>query len=116
NDTELEERDLPAAEPKPPHGVSRQTWGAEGLSPLRALLGTRNARGLLAASELRAFAEQNDGRYFQFRLCKQAGRADPALGWVLSPESEELMREQLRSDACGNAAQMRALLEALRGG
>jgi hypothetical protein len=35
---------------------------------------------------------------------------------VLSPESEDLMREQLRSNACGNAAQLRSLQETLRGG
>jgi hypothetical protein len=116
NDTDLEERDLPSDKPQPPHGAERKTWGAEGLSPLRALLATRDARGLLAASELRAFVEQNDGRYFQFRLCREPGRTDPALGWVLSPESEDLMREQLRSNACGNAAQLRSLQEALRSG
>jgi hypothetical protein len=116
NDTDLDERDLPSDKPQAPRGAARQTWGAEGLSPLRALLATRGARGLLAASELRAFAEQNDGAYFQFRLCREPGRTDPALGWVLSPESEDLMREQLRSDACGNAEQMRSLLEALRAG
>ena len=116
NDTDLEERDLPSDKPQPPHGAERKTWGAEGLSPLRALLATRDARGLLAASELRAFAEQNDGRYFQVRLCREPGRTDPALGWVLSPESEDLMREQLRSNACGNAAQLRSLQEALRSG
>ena len=115
NDPELEARDLPLGKPELPRSRPRETWGAEALSPLRALLHTRDARGLLAASELRAFAEQNGGHYFQFRLCREPGRPDPALGWVLSAESEELMREQLRSEACGNAAQMKQLLEALGG-
>ena len=113
NDSDLEARDLPVSAPEQPRSRPRETWAAEVLSPLRALLHTRDARGLLAASELRAFAEQNGGRYFQFRLCREPGRADPALGWVLSAESEELMREQLRSDACGNAEQMRQLLRVL---
>jgi hypothetical protein len=114
NDPELEARDLPAGEPQPPRAATRETWGAEALSPLRALLHTRDARGLLAASELRAFAEQNGGRYFQFRLCREPGRPDPALGWVLSTESEDLMREQLRSDVCGNAGQLKELVDSLR--
>ena len=116
NDPELTAGDLPAGEPRTPESRKRETAASEILSPLRALLHTRDARGLLAASELRATAEQNGGKYFQFRLCKEAGRADPALGWVLSGESENLMRQQLRSDACGNAEQLRSLLEALQGG
>lgn len=115
NDPELGERNLPTAKPQALPGAPRETWGSEVLSPLRALLHTRDARGLLAASDLRVLAEESGGAYFQFRLCKQAGHADPALGWVLSDESEELMREQLRSDACGNAAQLKALMGALRG-
>jgi len=116
NDPELGERDLPSGEPQPPRAVGRQTWAAEVLSPLRALLHTRDARGLLAASDLRALAEQSGGRYFQFRMCKEAGHPDPALGWVLNAESEDLMRKQLRSNACGNADQLRSLLETLQGG
>ena len=116
NDPELTAEDLPVAEPKTPENRKRETAASEILSPLRALLHTRDARGLLAASELRALAEQNGGKYFQFRLCKEAGRADPALGWVLSGESENLMRQQLRSGACGNAEQLRSLLDALQGG
>ena len=116
NDPELDEQDLPSREAKAPRAGKSEAAGAEVLSPLRALLHTRDARGLLAASELRAVAEQSGGLYFQFRLCKEKGEADPALGWVLSRESEDRMRRQLRSEACGNAAQMRSLLEALRGG
>jgi hypothetical protein len=116
NDPELGERDLPAAAPQPPRGAKPQTVAGEALSPIRALLHTRNARGLLAASQLRAFAEQNDGKYFQFRLCKEPGHPDPALGWVLSDESEELMRKQLVSARCGNAEQLKSLLEVLRSG
>jgi hypothetical protein len=116
NDPELGERDLPSSDPQPPRGAKRETWAGEALSPLRALLHTRDARGLLAASELRALAEQNGGKYFQFRLCGEPGHSDPALGWVLSDDSEELMRRQLRSSACGNAEQLKSLLETLQGG
>jgi len=115
NDPDLGERDLPLGEPQAPRAVERQTWAGEALSPLRALMHTRNARGLLAASELRALAEQSGGMYFQFRMCKEAGHPDPALGWVLNTESEDLMRTQLRSSACGNADQLKSLLEILQG-
>jgi hypothetical protein len=115
NDPELGERDLPLPSPQPPHAVGRETWAAEVLSPPRALLHTRDARGLLAASELRALAEQSGGKYFQFRMCKEDGHAEPALGWVLDAASEDLMREQLRSNACGNADQLKSLLETLGG-
>jgi hypothetical protein len=114
NDPKLKEEDLrPSSQPRP---ARPRTWAGEVLSPLRALAQTREARGLLAASELRALVEENGGRYFQFRLCEEPGRAEPALGWVLSRDSEELMRAQLRSGTCGNREQMRLLLETLRGG
>jgi hypothetical protein len=113
NDPKLEEQDFRASPPRP---AKPKTWAGEALSPLRALLQTREARGLLAASELRALAEESGGKYFQFRLCDEPGRAEPALGWVLSRDSEELMRAQLRSSTCGNSEQMRLLLETLRGG
>src|SRR5262249_8116293 len=49
NDPELEARDLPVSAPGEPRSRPRETWAAEVLSPLRALLHTRDARGLLAA-------------------------------------------------------------------
>ncbi|HET7763926.1 MAG TPA: hypothetical protein VFK92_02435 [Burkholderiales bacterium] len=115
NDTELNETDLPRNDPQRPRGAPPETFAAEALSPPRALLHTRDARGLLAASELRQLVEDNGGDYFQFRLCKEAGRS-PALGWVLSGESEQLMRSTLVSDACGNGRQLRGLVDALRNG
>jgi hypothetical protein len=114
NDPELDEQDLPSRDAKMPRAGKRETWAAEATSPLRALLHTRDARGLLAASELRAVAEQSGGKYFQFRLCKEKGETDPALGWVLSRESEDHMRRQLRSVACGNAQQLKELLDSLQ--
>ena len=115
NDPGLGERDLPLEPPQPPRGAKGQSAAAETQSPLRALLATRDARGLLAAAELRAFVEQNGGEYYQFRLCEDAGPA-PALGWVLSAESEDLMRKALVSSACGNADQLKRLLGTLHGG
>ena len=113
NDPKLEEGDFRPSEPRP---AKPKTWAGEALSPLRTLLQTRDARGLLAASELRALVEENGGKYFLFRLCEESGHPQPALGWVLSRDSEDLMRAQLRSATCGNSDQLRLLLEALRGG
>jgi len=113
NDPKLKEEDFRPSELR---SAKPKTWAGELLSPLRALLQTRDARGLLAASELRALVEKNGGRYFQFRLCEESGHAEPALGWVLSRDSEDLMRAQLRSGACGNSEQMKLLLETLGSG
>jgi len=46
--------------------------GAEALSPLRALLHTRDARASCCFGIARS-REQRGGKYFQFRLCKEAG-------------------------------------------
>jgi hypothetical protein len=113
NDPNLKEEDFRPSELR---SAKPKTWAGELLSPLRALLQTRDARGLLAASEMRALVEENGGKYFQFRLCEEPGRPEPALGWVLSRDSEDLMRAQLRSKTCGNSEQLRALLQTLRGG
>jgi len=113
NDPKLQEEDFRPSELR---SAKPKTWAGEALSPLRALLQTRDARGLLAASELRALVEENGGKYFLFRLCEESGHPEPALGWVLSRDSEDLMRAQLRSGTCGNSEQLRLLLETLRGG
>ena len=113
NDAKLKEENF---RPSELQSAKPRTWAGEVLSPLRALLQTRDARGLLAASEMRALVEENGGKYFHFRLCEEPGRPEPALGWVLSRDSEDLMRAQLRSRTCGNSEQLRLLLETLRGG
>ena len=115
NDPELRPEDFPAnpaqATPAPPR---RFPWASEVLSPLRAMLHTRDGRGLLAAADLRATVEYYyRGNYFQFRLCKaDEKRADPALGWVLSDESEEYMRWQL-ARGCDNKQQLDDLVALL---
>ena len=114
-DPELRPEDFPANPaqdtPKPQR---KFPWASEVMSPLRAMLHTRDARGLLAAADLRATAEYYyRGAYFQFRLCKaDEKRADPALGWVLSDESEEYMRWQL-ARGCDNKQQLDELVALL---
>jgi hypothetical protein len=110
NDPELRPEDFPAnPAQETPAPVRKFPWASEVMSPLRAMLHTRDARGLLAAADLRATVEYYyGGNYFQFRLCKDIRtpkRADPALGWVLSDESEEYMRWQL-ARGCDNKQQL----------
>jgi hypothetical protein len=117
NDPALKATSLPRTPASKPEQVKGQALAAEALGPIRGFLNTRDARGLLAAAELRAMAEDANGRYFQFRLCSDeaAHRAVPPLGWVMNDDSEKFMRDQLRSksDTCGNYQQFIALLMAL---
>jgi hypothetical protein len=87
----------PSARSKLPSG--------EILSPVLALLHTRDAHGLRSVWDLHQLVRAHQGRFYHFRLCPEPRSAEPALGWVLSKESEDNMRSQLRQDTCGNRAQ-----------
>jgi hypothetical protein len=50
---------------------------------------------------------------FHFRLCSVPNESEPALGWVLSEQSEKSMREQLRTADCTNAPQFDLLAKRL---
>jgi hypothetical protein len=89
------------------------SWADEILTPIRALLHTRGAHGIRAAHDLAAVVGQG-GRLFHFRLCPGKKASEPALGWVLSSQSEALMREQLHTDDCANAAQLESLVQQLK--
>jgi hypothetical protein len=68
------------------------------LGPGCALLNTRDSRGTLAYKE---FLEKANGRdWSHFRLCDKV--PEPALGWVLARESNQMMQEVVRDDRCGN--------------
>jgi hypothetical protein len=117
NDPALRPRDFPDDPASyPPDPQPKLSWAGEVLSPLRALLHTRDARGLLAAADLRSTVEYYKGDYFQFRLCDEytgkPPRPAPALGWVLSEDSHAFMRYQLGRD-CGNEEEMARLLGVL---
>ena len=118
NDPQLKEREMPAtgadAATRPAGPASRggASWASEILSPIRALLATEDAHGILATHDLASVAGPA-GLVFHFRLCRDEQASEPALGWVLSAESELLMREQLRTADCGNAAQFDQLVKRL---
>ena len=98
---------------KPPRDRDPSGWANETLSPLRALLNTRDARGALAYKQFLSAVDHE--RRAHFRLCSVDGYADPALGWVLAPGSKTLMQEIIRNDACGNDSEFRKVLDAIRG-
>lgn len=120
NEPGLDASDLPpnsvaAACPTCKTGSTPRSVAGETLSPLLALLHTRDAHGARAAHDLHAVSQAAGGRFYHFRLCHEAGVDEPALGWVLSRQSEEVMRAQLRGNACGNRAQFDDLVQLLGG-
>ena len=98
----------------------------ETLGPVLGMFNTRDARGVLAAKSLRWWVddcvknrgicggeENTAAPYFlHFRMQVDEGMPDPALGWLLSEESEVAIRNML---TCGehNRDAMEALLLAL---
>jgi hypothetical protein len=93
--------------PRPGHRLGNET-----LSPPRALLNARNARGILAYKAL--MREVPPERRALFRLCDVPGTVEPALGWVLAEASFALMQRLARDDRCGNRAEFDRLLKAMR--
>jgi predicted acylesterase/phospholipase RssA len=101
----------PACGPDPKPGL---TFASEALSPLLALLHTRDAHGTRAAHDLHDAAVAAGGRFYHFRLCPDPQAPEPALGWVLSKASERSMQRQLRApNACGNREQFDDLVRLL---
>ncbi len=74
-------------------------WMSEVLSPLKALLRTREARGTYARETLRLHV--GDEGFFHFGLCREKGRVP--LGWVLSKGTRENMERQLAGERCVSA-------------
>jgi len=109
NDPKLKADDLDIA---PDAVLARRPsnrFANEVLSPLRALLKTRDGRGTLA---FKAFMREAGGdRWAHFRLCDEA--PEPALGWVLSDDSTVTMQKLVRDGRCGNDAALKKVLRAL---
>ena len=104
--------------PKPPAASNAVN---EVSAPIRGLLNTRSARGLLAAKELchqvagitqlPSAAAGSDPRFFHFRLCERENYPKPPLGWALSKRTRDNLATHF--DACGNKQQFCRLVEAL---
>jgi hypothetical protein len=106
-DDELDVDRLDGPAPRPGN-----RFGNEVLSPPRALLNTRDARGILAYKAfLRAAPPE---RRAHFRVCDVADASEPALGWVLAKSSIALLQRIARDDTCGNRAELEKVLKALR--
>lgn len=112
NDPDLREDDLDVDRIKPPVDRDSTGWANETLSPLRALLHTRNARGVLAYKQFMRSAGDPERRA-HFTLCSVKGYANPALGWVLAPESKKRMQALIRNDECGNRREFAKVLAAI---
>ena len=112
NDPELGEDDLHVDRILQPLNRDSTGWANETLSPLRALLNTRNARGVLAYKQfMRAVSDPK--RRAHFSLCSVKGYDDPALGWLLAPESKRRMQELIRNDECNNRVEFANVLAAI---
>ena len=113
SDPNLGEDDLDERRALPPSDRDATRWANETLSPLRALLNARDARGVQAYKEfMRAAGDPN--RRADFWLCGSDGGADPALGWVLASASRTRMQNMIRSDECGNQVEFAKVLKAIR--
>jgi len=98
-------------------------WLNESLSPIWAMLNTRNARGMLARET--AFWRVGERNFLPFGLCRRS--ANIPLGWVLSRSTQDRMKAQLdppgsesRAEPCsfdnaGNLDRIRARVSAPAG-
>lgn len=78
--------------------IAPKTWLNELLSPLRALLNTRDARGFYARESVMWQAGWSNS--FHFGLCRKSSNVP--LGWVLSQATRERMEAQLTQIKCGD--------------
>jgi hypothetical protein len=92
----IEEQNQPAELPN-------DRFAMESLGPVYALLHVRDARGILAAKALWKRAG-DDGSRFHFSMDLDEGVPEPALGWVLSRDSERMMDNLLLCSESNRAA------------
>ena len=100
SDVELAEAENGSPLPEPSPG----TFAAEVQSPVKTLLNTRTARGILAAQELHDWVVDLNAlmskrgaaaHFIEFRLDIAEGDTAPPLGWVLSEVAETTMDCQM---------------------
>ena len=112
NDSNLTKPSESIENDTPPESLPGIGFANETFGPIRALLDTRDARGILAAKDLRAVAKPEN--FFHFRMDLAKGQAEPALGWVLSKQSEAMMSKLMQSSEC-NRKEFERLILSLKG-
>jgi len=85
-----------------PDYLRHERGANESLGPVKTLLATRSARGILASKELHSWVKTCKGpgfcgfgdspEFFHLPMEVPTGKPDPALGWMLSEESERLIQ------------------------
>lgn len=91
--------------------ASPGSFAGELLSPVKTLLNTRKARGVLAAQRLYDWTNAKQGAFFEFRLIRSETESDPPLGWTLSEQARRNIDCQLTQT--DNWAQLEGLAEGL---
>ncbi len=101
--------------------------GNEVLGPIRGILATRVARGVLAAKTLAEIVElMNDKKWIKiienpvfahFEMCVETDDPRPPLGWAMSSASRDQLGAMLMSGPkpCDNKAELAKVLNALNG-
>jgi hypothetical protein len=91
-------------------------FGHEVRGILSALLNTRNARGVEAATRLRAAVPSADRDLAYFRMCKGDQQTAPPLGWTLSATARKTINGYLpvggKDAACNNEDALKKVLAA----
>lgn len=91
-------------------------FGHEVRGILSALLNTRNARGVEAATRLQAAVPRPELGFAYFRMCADDYQATPPLGWTLSEAARKSINDYLPASgeaaACGNDAALKKVLAA----
>lgn len=93
-----------------PPRLKHKSGGNETFGPINTLFSTRSARGILAAKNLRLWVEScrdepsrcgvaSTPEFIHFRMEVPEGSPEPALGWLLSKESETDIDRMI---ACSN--------------
>jgi hypothetical protein len=86
--------------------LPHERFANESFGPVKALLSTRSARGILAAKDVLHWVKNCKERpdhcgfgaapeFYHFRMEVPDGQPDPALGWMLSKESEQEIAKML---------------------
>ncbi|MEP1265109.1 MAG: hypothetical protein ABJM29_00185 [Rhizobiaceae bacterium] len=113
-----------------PLNQQAQSWGNEVLGPIRGILKTRSARGVLAAKTTAEITQLLSDRpdwvksvsepvFAHFEMCVSSDSdPKPPLGWAMSEASRQQIKDMVNpvSDTCDNAAQFSKVLAALNQG